>query len=223
MAWDTSGINLSARRHGFPRYRARCKVHFMKCFAALLLAVGVLSSVACKKKENNAPAPATTGGSSASPTPAAPPPTAAPPPPAKPSACVEGAYKDPNGNYCVKVPEGYKPSKSTRTAEGKSVDQFETDDGFNFSIEYWKPSDRKVTFDDMKQQYSTEGGDYKKVESGDFEGGNGFYSQMHHDPEKKTFTRSVVKSGDKLITCEAETYDATPLKPADACKTLRGL
>lgn len=199
----------------------------MKRYAALMLAVGALSLVACKKKDSSAPAPAptpattpapaTTGGTAASPPPAAPTPVAAS------GTCVEGAYKDPNGVYCVKVPEGYKPPKATRTADGESTDQFETDDGFNFTIEYWKPTERKVSFDDMKKQYAAESGGYKSVESGDFEGGNGFYARMHKDADNSTFTQSVVKSGDRVITCEAETKDSAPLKPVDACKTLHGL
>jgi hypothetical protein len=193
----------------------------MKCYAVVMLVAIAVSSVACKKSESNAPAPAATVGSGAAPGPASAA-RAAPPPTAQAGNCVEGAYKDPNGIYCVKLPEGYQPPKSTRTADDKSVDQFETDDGFNFSIEYWKPSVRRVTFDDLKRQYSTEGGGYKKVESADFEGGNGFYALNHNDSEKSTFSESVVKSGDTVITCEAETSDARPLKPVDACKTLRG-
>ncbi|HEU4728444.1 MAG TPA: hypothetical protein VFT22_11155 [Kofleriaceae bacterium] len=199
----------------------------MKCHVALMLAVGALSLAACKKKDNQPPAPAATSGSAAAPAAAPAPPASAPAPAAaaapaaQPGACVEGAYKDPNGNYCVKVPEGYKPPKSTRKEASKSVDQFETDDGLNFTIEVW--ADHAMTFENMKRNISVEGNGAKIAESGDFEGGNGFFLRTHNEAQKETGTASVVKSGNKVITCESLTSDDKPLNPPDACKTLRAL
>jgi hypothetical protein len=116
--------------------------------------VGVLVLlVACDKKDNNAP---TTSGSvttSAS----------APAAIAKGGGCVEGAYKDPNGIYCVKVPEGYKPPKSTRKSGDNSIDQFESSDGFNFISKYWTPNSSNGTFDQMKGMAASESDTLKKV------------------------------------------------------------
>jgi hypothetical protein len=135
-------------------------------------------------------------------------------------ACVDGAYKDPTNTYCVKVPEGYKPPKETQKSDGKAVDQFNSDDGFNFTITVW--TSKAMTFDDMKANISGEGNGSKIVDKGDFEGG-GYFVKSRNDTEKETGTATVVKSGDKLIVCEALVPDDKPLKPADACKTLRAM
>jgi hypothetical protein len=186
----------------------------MKSHTVLLLAVAALSWVGCNKKTDDTATPS----GSASGTVTATTPSVA----ANSGKCVDGAYKDPNGIYCVKVPDGYTPPKATRKDSSKSTDQFETSDGFNFVIKYWKP-DNAAEFGFAKDRFSSESDTLKKTASSDFEGGNGLYVERHDTKSKQTSTASVVKSGAMLITCESGTLDDKPLKPADACKTLRGM
>jgi hypothetical protein len=151
-------------------------------------------------------------------------PKPADPKPAEPAgtkaACVDGAYKDPANTYCVKVPEGYTPPKETQKLDGKAEDQFTSADGRNFTITVW--TDPAMTFDSAKTRMQTEGNGYKIVDKGEFEGG-GFYVNGHNDAEKETGIGSVIKSGTKVIVCDALTNDDHPFKPADACKTLRAM
>lgn len=181
----------------------------------MIVAVLVLSA-ACSKKEN-----ASTSGASAS---ATAPASAV----AKANNCAEGAYKDPGGMYCVKVPAGYTPPSATRKTATGSEDDFDTDAPSNsFTIEYWTPSPSYAfTFDDIKKQDLVETDALKNVSHEDFADGNGFYSSRHETVKGTTgniLTNSVVKRGAMLITCASRTDEGKPMNPPDACKSLRAM
>ncbi|CAN5135195.1 hypothetical protein BH09MYX1_BH09MYX1_13730 [soil metagenome] len=181
---------------------------------AMMVAVLVVST-GCSKKED-----ASTSGASASAT--APASTVA-----KADNCVEGAYKDPAGMYCVKAPAGFTPPKATKKSDTDSEDRFDTDGNSDFTIKYWTPSaSYAFKFEDIKKQDLVETDILKNVSHEDFADGNGFYSVRHETVKGTTgniFANSVVKRGAMLITCESSTDEAKPLNPPDACKTLRAM
>jgi hypothetical protein len=161
-------------------------------------------------------AKAMSGGGSADTGSAATPP--ADPPPAAKSACVDGAYKDPTNTYCVKVPEGFTPPKESSKSDGKMVDQFDSAGNNEFTITV----STTQKFDDMKANLLTENGELKVSDKGDFEG-TGYFVNYRNEAKKDSGTATLIKSGDKLIWCQASFSDDEPLKPADACKTLRAM
>jgi hypothetical protein len=173
---------------------------------AMVTAALLLASAGCSSKSSTAKA------------------AAAPSASAKSDGCVAGAYKDPHGVYCVLVPDGYKPPTSTQTVGDHSVDQFETDDGFNFSIEYWAADTNGGKLEDMKDGWKQDiaNSDLKLVASADLPGG-GLYEKTHSDKFTQDGMKSVIKFGNKVITCDAEYNAGAVLTPADACKSLRGM
>ena len=135
-------------------------------------------------------------------------------------ACVEGAWKDPSNTFCVKVPEGFTAPTDAKTADGRTRYQFATDGDNTFIITVWQ--DKAMTLDIAKGHLYLEGNGAKVADKGEFDGG-GFWSKRRNDTEKETSINSVIPSGDKQIECEALYSDDKPLKPEDACKTLRAL
>jgi hypothetical protein len=140
------------------------------------------------------------------------------PPPAAKSACVDGAYKDPSNTYCVKIPEGFTPPKASDKSDGRVRDQFDSPGNNEFNITVWTTA----KFDDMKANLSSENNDAKVIEKGDYEG-TGFFVNHRNEAKKESGAATLIKSGDKLISCESAFSDDEPLKPADACKTLRAM
>lgn len=141
--------------------------------------------------------------------------------------CVDGAYKDPTGTYCVKLPNGVTPPKKTEKTDHDSKDEFETseDGSHTFRISYWTPSPSYAfTFEDIKKQDLIETERLKNVSHEDFANGNGFYSLRKETGEwPSIYSNSVVKRGAMLITCEASYSERNPMSIPDACKTLRAM
>lgn len=141
--------------------------------------------------------------------------------------CVEGAYKDPSGTYCVKLPKGVTPPKKTEKSDHDSEDEFETseDGSHTFTIKYWTPiPSYAFTFEDIKKQDMQETDILKKVSNEDIANGNGFYSVRRESGSlPRLYSNSVVKKGAMLITCEASYSERNPMTPPDACKTLRAM
>ena len=141
--------------------------------------------------------------------------------PAPKAACVEGAYKDPDGLYCFTMPEGYKTTDTLAEKDDSHiVDPFTSETNNFLTITVWK---KGMTWDNMKgtMQQHIEGN--KPVEAVESDGGNAFWVKNHLVKSKQTATGYSIKSGDNIIACWSLADDATPLKPADACKTLRAM
>ena len=137
------------------------------------------------------------------------------------AGCVDGAWKDPSNTYCVKVPEGYTPPKESKKDAERTWDSFSTEEPEgNFGIKVWTDA---AQFESLKKTHMTDGNGSKIVESGAFADGNGWYVKARRDADKETHTSSVLKAGTKVIECEAMATDDKPLKPEDACKTLRAM
>jgi hypothetical protein len=153
------------------------------------------------------------GGTSA---PAASPSSAAPR-----SNCVDGAWKDPSGLYCVVVPAGYKSTGPTRTTDGLSSDQWNDDGGFTFTIDFWAADRPGRTLTDMKGNFesSIKGVTLHRLDRADLDGG-GVYEKFHNPATNEYSMRSLIQIGDKVFECQA--VYTTPLNPDNACKTLHG-
>lgn len=192
----------------------------LRGIAALFL---VAMAAACSKKDG---ATTTTTGASATAagTTAA---TAAATTGAKTSSCVDGAYKDPAGIYCVKLPTGCTPPKETKKTATGMEDSFDNEAGDTFVVKYWTPSSSYAfTFDDIKKQDMVETDVLKNVSHEDIADGNGFFSLRKESVKGTTgniYAYSVVKRGTMLIACEASYDEGRPTTPPDACKTLRAM
>jgi hypothetical protein len=181
--------------------------------ARLRAAIGIavvtlLFAAACTKDD-----PANSGASAASGTSSV---------AAKGGGCAANAYKDPNGFYCVVVPDGYTSKAPTRVNGDKSGDQWNNDGGYAFSIDYWPADLPGGTLNDIKSTFELGIRDsgLKKIDSADLEGG-GLYERFYNPALNEYSMQSVIQAGDKVIECQA-VYD-DPITPDDACKTLRGM
>lgn len=180
----------------------------------MIMAVLVVPAACSKKEDASTSGPAASASAPASTV-------------AKANNCVDGAYKDPAGTYCVKLPAGYTPPKATEKTNTGSEDRFESDDGFSFTVKYWTPSPSYAfTFEDIKKQDLVETDILKNKSHEDIADGNGFYSVRHETVKGTTgniYSNSVVKRGAMLITCESSYDEGKPTNPPDACKTLRAM
>jgi hypothetical protein len=135
--------------------------------------------------------------------------------------CVDGAYKDPEGFYCIKLPEGYKSTTTLAvTDDDHIVDSFATEDNQFFQVTVWK---KGMTWDNMKGTMAQHIEGNTPTESTESDGGNAYWVKNPLVKSKQTATGYAIKSGDKIIECWSLANDATPLNPPDACKTLRAL
>lgn len=196
----------------------------MKRSLGMIVAVLAVSA-ACKKEGASTSEPAASSAATTTATTTA---NAVAAAAGKGNDCVDGAYKDPGGIYCVKLPAGHTPPKATKKTNTGSEDNFDSEAGYDFTIKYWTPSPSYAfTFEDIKKQDLEETALLKNVSHEDIAGGNGFFS-IRHEVEKggtigSVYANSVVKRGTMLITCEANYDNGTPQSPPDACKTLRAM
>lgn len=203
----------------------------MKLLSTVVVSLSLLSVSACKKKAPAADKTAGSGSGSGSAVTTAGSGSALPDLTATGSgsgsgvakaACVEGAYKDPDGLYCFKMPEGYKPTDTLSAKDDDHiVDSFVSEDNAYLTITYWK---KGMTWDNQKgtMQQTIEGN--KPTEATESEGGNAFWVKTVLVKSKQTATGYSIKLSDDInIACWSLANDAAPLKPADACKTLRAM
>jgi len=137
------------------------------------------------------------------------------------SKCVEGAYKDPAGAYCVKLPEGYKTPPDNAKRDGVVEDRFMSENNEAFVISVY--DSKGMTWDNMKGTMAQQIEGNKPIETTDLEGGKAYWIKNHLVKSKQTATGYAVDAGDKVIGCWSLADDKTLPKPADACKSLRAM
>jgi hypothetical protein len=139
----------------------------------------------------------------------------------KPSTtvCVDGAYKDPAGKYCVKLPDGYA-APPTKIFDNQEA--FMAADGSALTVAVWKQPD--MTWDNMKGTAAQHTEGNKPSEAIELDGGNAYWVKIHLVGSKQTRTSYSIKVGDKFIMdCTILYSDKAPPNPLDVCKTLKAL
>ncbi len=136
--------------------------------------------------------------------------------------CGAGAYVDPAGVYCIKLPPGFELDKTRSTKNGDKQTDFFSKHGLpDITVFYWPKNDKDVK---MWTELMAADGDTANVikERADIDGGKGKYNKVDH-PAMQGHDEQAFDVGKTMIaTCGAAWREDEPGSEAEAgvCKTL---